>query len=223
LKEVVKILTGRSRRDPEGALATMARSLNDLSYAAKNAYMGLQNYTEIAAMIGRGGIDSLARSIPSLGRFMSKKNKLNAKEASEVHSMLFGKELDDHIIPKRADVIERLRMGGASEGAAKVVGNIKWATGKIAARMPMSRVMVGTTNHIVKSARIKTLGDIAAHVHTGKKSIVSDGMRKSAGINDAQWSDIKSFMKEHTVRDPKSGEITFTNKEAMRTDPRAMD
>src|SRR5699024_9279258 len=27
----------------------------------------------------------------------------------------------------------------------------------------------------------------------------------------------------HTVRDPKSGEITFTNKEAMRTDPRAMD
>lgn len=222
LREVVKILTGRSRRDPEGALGTLARSMNDLSYAAKNAYMGVQNYTEIAAMIARGGIDSLGRSIPTLGRYMTKKNKLNAKEASEVHSMLFGKELDDHIMPKRADVIERLRMGGAYGGDAKAIGTLKWATGKAAARWPLSRVMVGTTNHIVKSARIETLGNIAAHVHTGKKSFVSDGMRKSAGITDAQWSDIKAFMKEHTVRDSKSGEITFTNKEAMRTDPRAM-
>lgn len=222
LREVVKILTGRARRDPEGALATLARSLNDMSYVTKNSYMGIQNYTEIGAMVGRAGIDNLARSIPSIGKYMSKKNKLNAKEASEVHSMLFGKELDDHIIPKRADVIERLRMGGASDGAAKAVGTLKWATGKAAARWPLSRVMVGTTNHIVKSARIETLGNIAAHVHTGKKSFVSAGMRKSAGITDAQWSDIKAFMKEHTVRDSKTGEFTFVNKEAMRTDPRAM-
>lgn len=222
LREVVKIITGRARRDPEGALATMARSLNDLAYTTKNSYMGIQNYTEIGAMVARAGVDNLARSIPTIGKYMSKKNKLNAKEASEVHSMLFGKELDDHIIPKRADVIERLRMGGASDGAAKAVGSLKWATGKIAARWPLSRVMVGTTNHIVKSARIETLGNIAAHVHVGKKSFVSEGMRKSAGITDAQWSDIKAFMKEHTVRDPKSGEFTFVNKEAMRTDPRAM-
>lgn len=222
LREVVKIITGRARRDPEGALATMARSLNDLAYTTKNSYMGIQNYTEIGAMVARAGVDNLARSIPTIGKYMSKKNKLNAREASEVHSMLFGKELDDHIIPKRADVIERLRMGGASDGAAKAVGSLKWATGKIAARWPLSRVMVGTTNHIVKSARIETLGNIAAHVHVGKKSFVSEGMRKSAGITDAQWSDIKAFMKEHTVHDPKSGEFTFVNKEAMRTDPRAM-
>lgn len=222
LREVVKILTGRARRDPEGALATLARSMNDMSYVTKNSFMGLQNYTEIGAMVGRAGIDNLARSIPSIGKYMSKKNKLNAKEASEIHAMLFGKELDDHILPKRADVIERLRMGGASDGAAKAVGTLKWATGKAAARWPLSRVMVGTTNHIVRSARIETLGNIAAHVHTGKKSFVSDGMRKSAGITDAQWSDIKAFMKEHTVRDSKTGELTFVNKEAMRTDPRAM-
>lgn len=223
LYEVVKILTGRSRRDPEGALATLARSMNDMSYATKNTYMGVQNYTEISSMIARGGIESLGRSIPALGKFMKKKNKLNAKEANEVHSMLFGKELDDSILPKRADQIERLRMGGASPGLAKTVGSVKWATGRMAARLPMSRVMVATTNHIVRAARIETLGDIAAHVHTGKSSVLTAGLRKSAGISDAQWNSVKVFMKEHTVRDSKTGEITFVNKEAMRLDPRSMD
>ncbi|CCV46288.1 transglycosylase SLT domain-containing protein [Yersinia enterocolitica] len=222
LYEVVKVLTGRSRRDPEGTLATLARSMNDVSYTAKNTYMGVQNYTEIASMVTRGGTDSLVRSIPALGKYVSKKNKLNATEALEVNSLLFGKELDASIMPKRADIVERLRMGGASNSMATSVGTLKWATGRMAARFPMSRVMVSTTNHIVRAARIETLGDIAAHVHTGKASKMSDGLRKSAGINEAQWSDIKSFMKEHTVRDSNTGEINFVNKEAMRTDPRSM-
>ncbi|CAB1217489.1 membrane-bound lytic transglycosylase F [Serratia liquefaciens] len=223
LFEVVKLLTGRSRRDPEGALATLGRSLNDMSYATKNTYMGVQNYTEIASMVMRGGIDSLGRSVPALGKYMKKTNKLNAKEANEVQSLLFGKELDDSILPKRADHIERLRMAGVSENLSKTVGTVKWATGRMAARLPMSRVMVGTTNHIVRAARIETLGDIAAHVHVGKSSKMTEGLRKSAGISDAQWANIKDFMKEHTVRNSKSGEITFVNKEAMRLDPRSMD
>lgn len=224
LYEVVKVLTGRSRRDPEGALATMARALNDTVYTAKNAYMGLQNYTEIAAMVARGGTENLVRAIPSMGKYLSKNGKLNAKEASEVHAMLFGKELDDSIMPKRKDIVERLRMTGSGDAVANAVGSVKWATGRMAARFPMSRVMTATTNHIVKAARIETLGDIAAFAHgLRSKSLVSDGLRKSAAISDAQWSDIQALMREHTQVNPKTKEITFVNKETLRNDPRAMD
>ncbi|RAT13560.1 hypothetical protein AU486_14425, partial [Lonsdalea quercina] len=222
LLEVVKVLTGRARKDPEGALGTLARSLSDLAYASKNAFMGPQNYTEIASMVTRGGIDALGRSVPALGRFMKKRGKLNAKEANEVHGLLFGKELDDSIRPSRNDIVERLR-GVASNPMANIVGSVKWATGYMAQRLPMSRVMTSTVNHIVRAARIETLGNLAHEVHLGGKAAIDSRLLKSAAISPEQYKGIKSLMQEHTYRDAKTGEYRFKDADAMKLDPRTMD
>lgn len=227
LKETVKVLTGRARINPEGVLGTLSRSLSDMAYASKNAFMGVQNYTEIASMITRGSLDSLVHAVPSLGKYVTRRSKLNAKELSEAHAVLFGKELDDSLMPSRADIVERLRMAGTGETLANVVGGVKWATGRMAARLPMSRVMVSTTNHIVKAARIETLSRILKNVHEGKaiefgKLNKLDRVLRSASISDAQLQGIKDLMLQHTFID-KSGKYAFKDLNEMRLDPRSMD
>ncbi|MRT33402.1 internal virion protein D, partial [Xylella fastidiosa subsp. multiplex] len=54
LMDTVKILTGRARRNQDTVWETTLRSINDLGFFAKNAYMGAQNITEIAGMIVTG-------------------------------------------------------------------------------------------------------------------------------------------------------------------------
>ncbi|WP_236522940.1 hypothetical protein, partial [Escherichia coli] len=56
LKDTVKILTGRARRNNDTAFETAMRTLNDLAFFAKNFYMGPQNLTEIAGMLAKGNV-----------------------------------------------------------------------------------------------------------------------------------------------------------------------
>ncbi len=225
LTDVVRLLTGRSRKDPEGAIATMARGLNDITYGLRNAYMAPQNYTEIGSMIARGGVDNLAYSVPAFRRLMSERGRIAKDEVDYIASTLFGRELNDAITPRSQDIIDRLRATGVNEPVAKVVGYAKAFTSVFAARMPMSRAMVGTTNHIIKSARIEALTNAVRATFDLKVPTngLNERLLNSASINAKQWSGIQSLIKEHVVRDSKSGAFTFKDVEAMRADPRAMD
>ena len=225
LRDTLKILTGRARRDgaDDAALATVMRTMTDLSFFAKNAYMGVQNLTEIGGMLARGNVRALLHGVPMFRDLAFRNKKVGASEIKDLHNVIFGKELDDSIRPSKQDVIDRLRSYSAlGRGTATALGTAKYYTGELAVRSPFTKVLNGTTNYLLDAGRQGFLSDIVEHSLTGSKRKFDDRWLKTAGISDEQWKGIKSLIRESVTRGP-DGKYTIKDKKAFSQDPRAMD
>ncbi|QZI78576.1 peptidoglycan lytic exotransglycosylase [Escherichia phage vB_EcoP-22664UKE3-2] len=225
LRDTLKILTGRARRDgaDDAAFATVMRMMTDLSFFAKNAYMGVQNLTEIGGMLARGNVRALLHGVPMFRDLAFRNKKVGASEIKDLHNVIFGKELDDSIRPSKQDVIDRLRSySDLSRGTATALGTAKYYTGELVVRSPFTKVLNGTTNYLLDAGRQGFLSDIVEHSLTGSKRKFDDRWLKTAGISDEQWSGIKSLIRESVTRGP-DGKYTIKDKKAFSQDPRAMD
>lgn len=225
LRDTLKILTGRARRDgaDDAAFATVMRTMTDLSFFAKNAYMGVQNLTEIGGMLARGNVRAMLHGVPMFRDLAFRNKKVGASEIKDLHNVLFGKELDDSIRPSKQDVIDRLRSySGLGRGTATALGTAKYYTGELAVRSPFTKVLNGTTNYLLDAGRQGFLSDIVEHSLTGSKRRFDDRWLKTAGISDEQWKGIKSLIRESVTRGP-DGKYTIKDKKAFSQDPRAMD
>ncbi|UCR92083.1 internal virion protein [Escherichia phage vB_EcoP_IMEP24] len=225
LRDTLKILTGRARRDgaDDAAFATVMRTMTDLSFFAKNAYMGVQNLTEIGGMLARGNVRAMLHGVPIFRDLAFRNKKVGASEIKDLHNVIFGKELDDSIRPSKQDVIDRLRSySDLGRGAATALGTAKYYTGELAARSPLTKVLNGTTNYLLDAGRQGFLSDIVEHSLTGSKRRFDDRWLKTAGISDEQWKGIKSLIRESVTRGP-DGKYTIKDKKAFSQDPRAMD
>lgn len=225
LRDTLKILTGRARRDgaDDAAFATVMRTMTDLSFFAKNAYMGVQNLTEIGGMLARGNVRALLHGVPMFRDLAFRNKKVGASEIKDLHNVIFGKELDDSIRPSKQDVIDRLRSySDLSRGTATALGTAKYYSGELAVRSPFTKVLNGTTNYLLDAGRQGFLSDIVEHSLTGSKRKFDDRWLKTAGISDEQWSGIKSLIRESVTRGP-DGKYTIKDKKAFSQDPRAMD
>lgn len=225
LRDTLKILTGRARRDgaDDAAFATVMRTMTDLSFFAKNAYMGVQNLTEIGGMLARGNVRALLHGVPMFRDLAFRNKKVGASEIKDLHNVIFGKELDDSIRPSKQDVIDRLRSySSLSKPTATALGSAKYYTGELAVRSPFTKVLNGTTNYLLDAGRQGFLSDIVEHSLTGSKRKFDDRWLKTAGISDEQWNGIKSLIRESVTRGP-DGKYTIKDKKAFSQDPRAMD
>ena len=224
LKDVTKILTGRARRNQDGAFETAIRSLNDLSFFAKNAYMGAQNLTEISAMLAKGNTKAMLHNIPFMRDLAFRNSPVSGTELKNLHNVLFGKEMDDLIRPRRQDIVQRLREStDTSEITAQAVGTLKFATGELAARSPWTKVLNGTANALMDAGRQGVLGDVFASALAGKRSkFGKPAMLNSASISKEQWEGIQNLIRETTTRG-ENGQFTVKDKAAFAKDPRAMD
>ena len=225
LKDTVKILTGRARRNQDTVGDTMVRALSDMSFFTKNAYMGLQNLTEISGMLAKGNIRAMLHGIPVLRDLAFRNKPVSGSELKELHSMVFGKEFDQLIRPTRQDIIQRLREStDTPDVAAKVVGSIKHTTQELAARSPFTKFLNGTSNYLLDMARQGVMGDVVTHAITGKgaNKWIKGDMLKSASISKEQWEGIQSLIRENVTRG-EDGKFTFKDKRKLANDPRAMD
>lgn len=225
LRDTLKILTGRARRDgaDDAAFAAVMRTMTDLSFFAKNAYMGVQNLTEIGGMLARGNVRAMLHGVPIFRDLAFRNKKVGASEIKDLHNVIFGKELDDSIRPSKQDVIDRLRSySDLGRGAATALGTAKYYTGELAVRSPFTKVLNGTTNYLLDAGRQGFLSDIVEHSLTGSKRKFDDRWLKTAGISDEQWKGIKSLIRESVTRGP-DGKYTIKDKKAFSQDPRAMD
>lgn len=225
LRDTLKILTGRARRDgaDDAAFATVMRTMTDLSFFAKNAYMGVQNLTEIGGMLARGNVRALLHGVPMFRDLAFRNKKVGASEIKDLHNVIFGKELDDSIRPSKQDVIDRLRAySSLSKPSATALGTAKYYSGELAVRSPFTKVLNGTTNYLLDAGRQGFLSDIVEHSLTGSKRRFDDRWLKTAGISDEQWKGIKSLIRESVTRGP-DGKYTIKDKKAFSQDPRAMD
>lgn len=224
LKDTVKILTGRARRNNDTAFETAMRTLNDLAFFAKNFYMGPQNLTEIAGMLAKGNVKAMLHGIPTLRDLATRTSPVSGSELRELHGALFGKELDQLIRPGREDIVQRIREASDTSGAmASVIGTIKFGTQELAARSPWTKMLNGTANYILDTARQGVLGDVAGAALGGKGSkFGKENFLKAASISPEQWKGIKQLFVDHATRDA-NGQFTIKDKKAFSQDPRAMD
>ncbi|QLF85792.1 hypothetical protein [Escherichia phage PhiV-1] len=225
LKDTVKILTGRARRNQDTMGDTMVRALSDMSFFTKNAYMGLQNLTEISGLLAKGNTRAMLHGIPALRDLAFRNKPVSGKELKELHSMVFGKEFDDLIRPTRQDIIQRLREStDTPDVAAKVVGTVKHTTQEFAARSPFTKFLNGTSNYILDMARQGVMGDVVTHAITGKgaNKWIKGDMLKSASISKEQWEGIQNLIRENVTQGA-DGKYTFKDKRKLANDPRAMD
>lgn len=224
LKDTVKILTGRARRNNDTAFETAMRSLNDLAFFAKNFYMGPQNLTEIAGMLAKGNVKAMLHGIPTLRDLATRTSPVSGSELRELHGALFGKELDQLIRPGREDIVQRIREASDTSGAmASVIGTIKFGTQELSARSPWTKMLNGTANYILDTARQGVLGDVAGAALGGKGSkFGKENFLKAASISPEQWKGIKQLFVDHATRDA-NGQFSIKDKKAFSQDPRAMD
>jgi hypothetical protein len=224
LKDTVKILTGRARRNNDTAFETAMRTLNDLAFFAKNFYMGPQNLTEIAGMLAKGNVKAMLHGIPTLRDLATRTSPVSGSEIRELHGALFGKELDQLIRPGREDIVQRIREASDTSGAmASVIGTIKFGTQELSARSPWTKMLNGTANYILDTARQGVLGDVAGAALGGKGSkFGKENFLKAASISPEQWKGIKQLFVDHATRDA-NGQFTIKDKNAFSQDPRAMD
>ncbi|WPJ67456.1 internal virion protein with endolysin domain protein [Escherichia phage Carena] len=225
LKDTVKILTGRARRNQDTMGDTMVRALSDMSFFTKNAYMGLQNLTEISGMLAKGNVRAMLHGIPALRDLAFRNKPVSGSELKELHSMVFGKEFDQLIRPTRQDIIQRLREStDTPDVAAKVVGTVKHTTQELAARSPFTKFLNGTSNYILDMARQGVMGDVVTHAITGKgaNKWIKGDMLKSASISKEQWEGIQNLIRENVTQGA-DGKYTFKDKRKLANDPRAMD
>ncbi|TMU78830.1 transglycosylase [Pseudomonas fluorescens] len=224
LEESVKILTGRARRDPEGALATAARSLTDMSFFAKNAYMGVQSITEVAAMVTKGHTRMLLKGIPLLKDMTTWGSNIKPNDLADMHLMVFGRELDNHIRPTRQDIIQRLRdHANTNPTLAQVVGTIKYGTQEAAAWSPFTKFLTESSNYIADAGRQGVLSDFVNHVVAGRTSKLFDAERlKSMSITPEQFAGMKDLIANYVKKQP-DGSYKVTDRAAFQRDPRTMD
>jgi hypothetical protein len=223
LQESIKLLTGRSRRDPDSALATFTRGLTDISFATKNAYMGVQNLTEVAGLIAKGHTRMLMKGVPFLREMTTWGSKIKPHQLDEMHGMIFGRELDDLIRPRRNDIVERLRAQGNGAAVAQSVGTFKFLTGEAAARSPFTKLLTETSNYIMDAGRQGALMDLVNHALSGKPSkLFHKDKLHAMSITDTQFGDMTNALKEHLVKDPKGG-FKIRDRSKFQADPRVMD
>lgn len=224
LKDTVKILTGRARRNQDTVFETALRSINDLGFFAKNAYMAAQNITEIAGMLIKGNVRALGHGIPILRDTLYKSKPVSAAELNEIHSSLFGREIDQLIRPKRADIVQRLREStDTGPLTANIVGTLKYGTQELAARSPWTKLLNGTSNYILDAARQGLLGDVIEATLKGKTTKwESAGFLRGSAVSPEQMAGIRSLIKEHMVRG-EDGKYFVKDKQAFSLDSRAMD
>lgn len=226
LQDAVKLLTGRARRDPDGVMATIARSLTDMSFLAKNAYMGIQGITETAALVTKGHTAMLLKGVPFLNQMMTVGSKATPEFLADMHGLVFGRELDNLIRPKRADIVMRLRdHADASPAMAQAVGSLKWATGEMAARWPLTRFLTESSNYIADAGRQGVLKELVDMAHgtpskMGKK-LFDQTRLKSMSLTQDQYEGMLDLVRSATT--VKNGKVEITDRAAFQSDPRSMD
>ncbi|CUR50725.1 membrane-bound lytic murein transglycosylase D [Pseudomonas phage shl2] len=221
LESAVKLLTGRARRDPDSTFGTFLRSLNDLSFFTKNAYMAAQNFTEVAGMVTNGHLRMMLHGVPFLREMTTWGSKIRPEQLKEMHGLIFGRELDDAIRPRRADIVDRLRSQGASKVAAQMVGTLKYGTQELAAISPFTKMLTETSNYIIEAGRQGALMDMINAAHGAEAKIFTPDRLRQLSISEKQFGDIKAAINQHIVKDGDGFKIK--DPEALRRDPRTMD
>lgn len=198
LKGYIKLVTGRSRRDPQGVWDMLGRSLMDATYASKNAMMfhmqaaeGVGFVTDRIMKLVRGGV-------PAVRHMINPEAKFTKADMQDFRSAMFGKELNTRLATSYKGLRDSLVDQGVNPVAAGTVAGIRQSAAWVANKSPFSKMMNKTTETLVNLARDGVVADITDAAMLGKGKFTDDYLR-NASITPEQYDGILKLIKENTT------------------------
>lgn len=221
LEEVVKGLTGRSRRDePLKAPAGFLRGLQDIAFAARGSMMWMNQLAEGAGFAANRTMNFLRNMDRSFAQLTNPQSKFSRKDMKAFQRDLFGLEFNDILTPSFSDYKKSMMNAGSSELASNVSAGFRTGAAALARVTPWGKLLTKSTQKMIDMARSSTLGDVASDALSGKTMFTKE-MLRSADITPAQYEGIKALMKQHLKEDGK-GNLSIDTK-AILNDVRTND
>lgn len=222
---LVNQLYGAGMNSDLARLRALEGITKNIAFMKSSAFMGLSNYTEIAAGIREHGIGFAAKSIPAVGKLFS--NLMNGKTTEAnlrlAQGLVWGRELDKAIVPSFSEAIERSvdaltdKVGDTLVNRA--LGGLQGVTNAAADKWWATKFLRATNGRIVETARAEFFADLARGAHTGKSSFANVSKAKAASVTPEQMSGVLDLIRESTSL--VDGELKVTNPQALVNDPRA--
>lgn len=227
LDKVVGSLYGIGIRNQGERSKALQGIFQDLAFMKSSAYMGVMNFTEIAAGIVRGGLGFAARAMPGFGKLMQdfQRGSTTGQTVRAAQNILWGSGLDKVLIPTYAEAIDRttrnLYQDSGINRVNTMLGAARGATAASVDKWWTSRVLNATQGSIIEAARQDFFADLAGHALAGRKtSFVNPKRMREASVNEAQMNDAMALLRE-TVKIGPDGQMTITDRNKLATDPRA--
>lgn len=203
--------------------------LQDLAFMKSSAFMGLLNYSEIAAGVLRNGIGFAFRAVPGIGKYVQDMQfgKKTAETLRSAQNLVWGSALSRAILPTYKEAIDHSRRRlYADSGVNKLntlLGTVRGATQAAANRFWTARVLDKTTEAIVEAARGEFFADITALAHGVRKSnFGSEKTFKAASLTKDQMDAVLQLLRDTTKIDA-DGQLEITNPTALTRGPAAAD
>lgn len=227
-ENMLKALYGVGVRAEGPRLAAMESILKNLAFMKSSAFMGILNYTEIAAGIRHHGLLFAAQAVPGIGdAFTLLRHGRQTKEALHLaQNIVWGMDLDKVIIPTMAQAIDRSVTRMVSETsdslANRALGAVQGAVGNATDRFWTTQVLRHTTAKITDTARAEFFSDLArlAHGLGDGNGFANPARALEASVNEAQFAAILKLLKTSTKVDAK-GNLSITKPDALLRSPDA--
>lgn len=197
LKDWVKLATGRSRNDPQGAWDMLGRSLMDATYATKNAMMWHMQAAEGVGFVADRILKLVRGGIPAVKHMMNPEAKFSKSDIQDFRSAMFGKELNTRLSVNYKGVRDHLVDQGVNPMAAEGVAAVRTATAWAANKSPFTKMFNKTTETLVNMARDGVISDITDAAMLGKNKFTDEYLR-NASITPEQFKGILKLIKSNT-------------------------
>lgn len=226
LDKVVGNLYGIGIRNQGERSKAIQGIFQDLAFMKSSAYMGVLNFTEIAAGIVRGGLGFAGRAMPGLGRYVQdlQRGSTSAQTVRTGQNILWGSGLDKVLIPTYSEAIDRARrtlyQDSGINNMNTALGAMRGATAASVDKWWTSRVLNATQGSIIEAARQDFFADLAGHAVGGRKtSFVNPKRMREASISQQQMDDALALLRETVKID--GNDMTITDRNKLANDPRA--
>jgi len=210
----LKDIYGESLKDhynQSSYLAAVSDVLRNLTFATKNTFMGILNYTEVAEGIKAYGGTFLIKSIPAVNKLASNWSKgyLEADSVKGLQNLIFGKQFQQlevwrNISERQSNRFADKRFGGV---VSKIVAGSEW----VANASPFTKFLQASQESIVGTAQGQFIAELSRFAHKRSSStsqFLDPKVLKRLNISDADFKYLLKIMKNLTKMDSK-GNITM--------------
>lgn len=229
LQQFINGIYGRGVSSPHARWNAGEQILKNVAFMKSSTYMGVLNYTEIAAGIREHGLSWAASTIPGIGRAFDnlRLGKQTAETKRLAQNIVWGPELDRAIHGTFTELqernVDRLVNEHADTLMTRALGRVQGATQFAADRWWTAQFLRSSTRNIVESARGEFFADMAHGAHGTKGTgFLSAKRANQASVSAEQLEGIKSLLRE-TTSVATDGTLTIKNADKLANDPRAND
>lgn len=221
MEQLHRIITGRSRVDngPQ-ASETLLRGLQEISFGSMSAQMWVNNLTEASGWATNRLMHMMREGVPAMKQLFNPETKYTKADIKDFSDAIFGKEMNDALVPAFSNVKESLMQNGSGATFANIAAGVRVAGAVVSNQRfnPYVRLLSGTQEVLTGMARSGVISDLTNEAFGGVK--INRNILKAASVTDEQYAGILAMLKQHVrVEDGKY----VPDIRAIKHDPRTND